>query len=128
MGRLVVVVPLKDGASEKARALLAKGPPFDLEATEFDRHEVYLSEREAIFLFETPGPSATLKLPGEDPSLWKVAATWQPLMAGRPRKALTAYSWRRAKDRGALSFEPTPGQGDSEGGDVFTPATGAGES
>jgi hypothetical protein len=128
VGRLVVVVPLKDGASEKARALLAKGPPFDLEGTEFDRHEVYLSEREAIFLFETPGPSATLKLPGEDPSLWKVAATWQPLMAGKPRKALTAYSWRRAKDRGALSFEPTPGQGDSEGGDVFTPATGAGES
>lgn len=128
MGRLVVVVPLKDGASEKARELLAKGPPFDLEATEFDRHEVYLSEREAIFLFETPGPSATLKLPGEDPSLWKVAATWQPLMAGKPRKALTAYSWRRAKDREAVSFEPTPGPGDSEGGDVFTPAAGAGDS
>ena len=127
MGRLVVVVPLKDGASEKARALLAKGPPFDLEATEFDRHEVYVSEREAVFLFESPGPSATLKLPGEDPSLWKVAAAWQPLMAGKPRKALTAYSWRRAKDRG-VSFEPTPGPGDSEGGDVFTPATEARES
>jgi hypothetical protein len=123
VGRLVVVVPLKEGAAETARSLLAKGPPFDLEATDFDRHEVYVSESEAVFLFETPGPSATLKLPGEDPSLWKVAAAWQPLLAGRPRKAMTAYSWRRAKVRDAVSFEPTPGPGDSEGGDVFTPPT-----
>jgi hypothetical protein len=125
VGRLVVVVPLKAGAAEKARELLAKGPPFDLEASEFDRHEVYVSESEAVFLFETPGPSATLKLPGDDPSLWKVAAAWQPLIADKPRKALTAYSWRRPKDRDAVSFEPTPGPGDSEGGDLYTPATEA---
>jgi hypothetical protein len=123
VGRLVVVVPLKADAAEQARELLAKGPPFELEATEFDRHEVYVSEREAVFLFETPGPSATLKLPGEDPSLRKVAAAWQPLMADKPRKALTAYSWRRAKDQDAVSYEPTPGPGDSDGGDLYTPAT-----
>jgi hypothetical protein len=125
VSRLVVVVPLKEGAAEKARELLAKGPPFDLETTDFDCHEVYVSEREAVFLFETPGPSATLKLPGEDPSLWKVAAAWQPLLANKPRKALTAYSWRLLKDRDALSFEPTPGPGDSEGGDLYTPASEA---
>ena len=112
VSRLVVVVPLKDGAAEKARALLAKGPPFDLEATEFDRHEVYLSEREAVFLFETPGPSATLKLPGEDPSLWKVAAAWQPLHGGQasqgPHRILLAA--REVTGRPFLRADAGPGR------------------
>jgi hypothetical protein len=128
MSRLVVVVPLKDGAHEKARALLAQGPPFDLEATDFDRHEVYLTKREVVFVFESPGSSATLRLPGEDPSVWKAAAAWQQLMAEKPRKAETAYSWARPQNGEAVFFEPTPGPGDSEGGDVFAPGREAPES
>lgn len=124
MSNLVVVVPLKEGAHERARALLAEGPPFDLERTGFDRHEVFLTDREVVFVFEAPGSSATLKLPGEDPSLWRVAAAWQPLMAGRPRKAETAYSWARPDLPEGVSYASTPGVGDSEGGDVFTPGAG----
>lgn len=122
MSKLIVVVPLKDGAYEEARSLLAQGPPFQLEATDFDRHEVYLTEREVVFIFESPQASATLRLPGEDPSLWKAAAAWEKLMAGRPRKAATAYTWARPDICDDLFFEPTPGPGDSEGGDVFAPA------
>lgn len=122
MSRLVVLVPLREGAREKARSLLAQGPPFDLEATDFDRHEVYLTEREVIFAFDSETLPATLHLPGEDPSLWKSAEAWQELMAGKPRKAETAYSWRRPANGEAIFFDPTPGPGDSEGGDVFTPA------
>lgn len=124
MSNLVVVLPLKKDAHERARALLAKGPPFDLERTGFDRHEVFLTDQEVVFVFEAPGSAATLKLPGEDPSLWRVAAAWQPLMAGRPRKAETAYSWARPEQPEGVSYAPTPGAGDSEGGDVFTPDAG----
>jgi hypothetical protein len=122
MSRLVLVVPLKEGAYERARSLLAEGPPFELERTEFDRHEVFLTEREVVFVFESQGPTATLRLPGEDLSLWKAAARWQQLMAEKPRKAETAYAWTRPVDGEAVFFEPTPGPGDSEGGDVFAPS------
>lgn len=121
MGRLVFVLPLKEDAHEKARSLLAHGPPFKLDATDFDRHEVHLTEREVIFVFESPKPSATLRLSGEDPSLWNVAAAWQKLMAGRPRKAETLYAWTRPESCDGVFFEATPGPGDSEGGDVFAP-------
>ena len=52
MSRLVVIVPLREGTLEKARSLLAQGPPFDLEATDFDRHEVYLTDHEVVFVYE----------------------------------------------------------------------------
>ncbi len=93
--RLVVVVPLKEDSHEDARRLLDRGPPIDLESTRFDRHEVYLTRNEVVFVFESPGPAATLEIPGEDPGLWRVAAEWRKLMAGRPRTAETVYAWTR---------------------------------
>lgn len=117
-----MVVPLADGTWEKARALLGQGPPFDLEASEFERHEVYLTQREAIFVFESARPSAAVRLPGEDLSLWKTAAAWQRLIAEKPRKGETAYSWVRSEDGEGVFFGATPGPGDSEGGDVFPPS------
>ena len=57
MSRLVVVVPLADGAKDRARELLDKGPPFDPNATGLERHSVYLTDHEAVFIFETPRDS-----------------------------------------------------------------------
>ena len=121
MSRLVFVVPLKEGTFEQAKSLLAQGPPFDLVATEFDRHEVYLTDREVVFVFESPGPSGTLRLAGEDSSLWQVAAAWTEIMAAKPRKAGVAYVWARPDNGEAVFFEATPGPGDSEGGELFPP-------
>ena len=120
MGRLVVVAPLREGARERALELLSEGPPFELEGTRFDRHDVHLTDREAIFVFEGPGAS-TLELPGEDPALWRAAEAWQECLAGSPRVAKTAFSWERADEPPDVSFAPTPGPGDSEGGDLFSP-------
>ena len=100
MTRLVVVLPLREDAYDEARRLLERGPPIDLEATRFERHEVYLTRREVVFVFETPGLAATLELPGEDRELWRVAAEWRNVMAGRPRTARTVYTWSRADDAG----------------------------
>ena len=124
MSQLVVVVPLKEGAYEQARALLASGPPFDLEQTEFVRHRVHATKQEVVFVFDSPQPGATLRLPGEDVSLWKVASAWQKVMAGRPRRAETLFSWTRGRSREGFAYEPTPGPGDSEGGDVYPPESG----
>jgi hypothetical protein len=94
VSRLVVVVPLKEGARDEARRLLAEGPPFSLAVTRFDRHEVYLTASEAVFVFEAPEEPATLDLRA-DPALWRAAAAWRRVIAGRPRVAETALTWRR---------------------------------
>jgi hypothetical protein len=98
MSRLVVVVPLREGARARARELLDAGPPFELGGTAFDRHDVFLTEREVVFVFEAPGETATLELPADDPKLWKAAAAWRECLAGRPRKAEVAFSWERARE------------------------------
>jgi hypothetical protein len=100
MNRLVVVVPLRENGYEEARRLLEQGPPIDLEATRFERHEVYLTRREVVFVFETPrtAAAAALELPGEDRELWRVAAEWRNVMAGRPRTARTVYAWSRGDE------------------------------
>ena len=94
MSRLVVVLPLKEGARERARSLLEEGPPFELEKTAFDRHEVFLSNHEVVFLFDGPGDRG-LELPAENPVLWRAARAWSKCMAARPRVARTEFSWRR---------------------------------
>lgn len=121
MSRLAVIVPLKPGARGRAEELLREGPPFDLEATQFDRHDVFLTDREVVFLFEGEGPSQTLQLPGEDPAIWKAAEAWRECMAERPRLASTAYSWMRTVAPEGVFFAPTPGPGDSEGGEIYAP-------
>jgi len=95
MSRLVLVVPLREGTAARARELLDEGPPFELGASELERHEVFLTDREAVFLFETAGDEPPLRLQAGDPTLRKAAAAWRECLAGRPRKAETAFSWTR---------------------------------
>lgn len=46
-------------------------------------------------------------------------------MAASPVNAEIIFPWARLGIFEELSFEPTPGPGDSEGGDVFAPAMAA---
>lgn len=96
MQRLVVVVPLAEGAEEQARELLEQGPPFELGETQYVRHEVFLTGSEVVFVFEAGDDEpATLSVRAADPSFWRAAAAWRPLMAGRPRIAETIFVWER---------------------------------
>jgi hypothetical protein len=92
--RVVVVLPLRAGARARVRALLAEGPPFDPEAAGLDRHQVFLSDREAVFLFEAASPSVIGRLAGTA-DLWAAAAAWQDCVAGPARLAEDAWSWTR---------------------------------
>ena len=95
MSRLVVVAPLRPGSRRQVEELLAEGPPFDLEATRFDSHLVFLTDEEAVFVFEGAGDAPTLHLQAEDPALLLAAEAWREHLAGRPRRASTAFSWSR---------------------------------
>jgi hypothetical protein len=78
------------------RELLAAGPPFDLDATRFDRHAVYLTD--AVFVFEAPGePHA--RSSQRRFGLWHAALAWRESVAGRPRIAEKGFTWERAARR-----------------------------
>lgn len=107
--RVVVVLPLKERARDRVRDQLEKGPPFDPAEAGLDRHQVFLTDREAVFVFEAPDSSVMERLVA-DPSLWAAAAAWHDLVAGPPRLAEDAYSWARTGATGSdLSFAATPG-------------------
>ena len=112
---IAVVVPLRPESHEAVRALLLGGPPFDPEQIPgLERHEVLVTAEEAIFIFDSrPGSDALTHI------LSKVAASWRDHLAGPPRLAEEVYSWASGAESDELSFLPTPGPGDSDGGDIF---------
>ena len=93
--RAIVVVPLREGALDRVRELVAHGPPFDPGETGLLRHELLLTPGEAIFVFEAESEEGLrLFLSGLDLS---AAAAWGELVAGPPRLAESAYSWEQSE-------------------------------
>jgi hypothetical protein len=93
--RAAVVLPLFQGSADVVRGLLAEGPPFDLDALGLERHSVYLTDDEVVFVFEWRGEASFESLLAQ-PGLWDVAAAWTALAAGPPRLAESAYTWTRS--------------------------------
>jgi hypothetical protein len=117
---MVVILPLKPGAGASVRRLLRQGPPFDPGAIEgLDRHEVFLTADEAIFVFESELGADALAPLLADPKLWTAAAAWGEHVAGPPRIAEDVFSWSRSEPAEEVSFLATPGPGDSDGGDIY---------
>jgi len=118
--RVVVIVPLKPDAYGSVSRLLKQGPPFDPAAMPgLDRHEVYLTSEEAVFVFESQLGADALAPLLADPKLWEAAAAWREHLAGPPRFADDVFSWNRGEPQEEISFLPTPGPGDSDGGDIY---------
>jgi hypothetical protein len=89
---VAVVVPLKAGSVESARALVREGPPFDL-AVRFERHHVFVSEREAVFVYEGEDVKRAVEQLARVPAVWKAAAAWSECLEGPPRIAEEGYAW-----------------------------------
>jgi hypothetical protein len=116
-----MIVPLIEGAGERARALIASGPPVDPAAWAIEEHEVFVTDSEIAFVFETSDGGILQRVGGGLP-LWVGAPEWREIVAGKPHVAQVGYSWARPEDdTPGLAFKPTPGPGYSEGGDVFAP-------
>jgi hypothetical protein len=94
-GPAVVVVPIRDGMQGRARELIRKGPPFDLERSPLTRHAIYLTDREAIFVFEGADVESFATQIMRSPAAWRAAVAWERCLAGPPRIADEPYSWTR---------------------------------
>jgi len=112
--RLAVVLPLREGSHEAVLGLLAAGPPFDPDALGLDRHQVYLTGSEAVFIFESKLGADALEPLLQDPGMWQSAAAWHDHLSGPPRIAEDVFSWTRPSMRIDPSLLP-PGLRDSDG-------------
>ena len=90
---VAIVVPLRKRVFADAAALIEQGPPFDLAAVGVERHEVLLSEREVIFLFEGVQLHETMQRLVRDRSVWQAASGWARVIAGPPRLAEQRFGW-----------------------------------
>ena len=93
--RVVVVVPLKEDTVEQARALVSAGPPFDPAERGLERHEVFFTDTEAVFLFEGRDAGQVVPRLARDPGAWRAALQWRRLLTGAPRLGGSAYAWAR---------------------------------
>jgi hypothetical protein len=93
--RVVLVVPLDHDAIEAARARLAAGPTFDPAEHGLERHEVFLTDEEAVFVFEGQHANEIVQQLLGDRDVFSAALEWQPLMSAAPRLARSVYAWRR---------------------------------
>jgi hypothetical protein len=91
---IAFVLPLVEGRREVARALIEEEPPFDIDALGLARHEVLLTDNEAVFVFETRGELTTLESILSEEDFWLLVRSWEKIAAGKPRIAEIAYSWR----------------------------------
>lgn len=95
MQRLALVAKLREGAGDRARELVRKGPPFDPGDRGLDRHAVYLTPELVTFIFECDAAETAVEdLIGERIQSETFAA-WTPLLDGPPQLAVEGYYWRR---------------------------------
>ena len=97
MNRLVVVAPLKPGAEARARQLLDEGPPFDLEGSAFDAHEVFVTPEEVVFVFEGHEVEWIVDQLIDEPfhyELHRALEQWREIVDGRPRVARERFGWQ----------------------------------
>lgn len=91
--RVALVLPLRQGAVEKAADLIAEGPPFELADKSLARHEVFLTGKEAIFVFTGADACASIRAILRDQSVWSAAERWSRCLSGRPRLAEAGFAW-----------------------------------
>jgi hypothetical protein len=93
--RVAVVVPIKRGTAEAARQLVEEGPPFEIEHLGLERHHVFLSEREVVFVFDGESATTAVNTLLRSPDVLRAAVRWRRILAGRPRLAEERFDWAR---------------------------------
>jgi hypothetical protein len=92
---VAVVVPIRRGTAESARRLVEEGPPFEVERLRLERHHVFVSEREVVFVFEGDSATAALDALSRSRQVLNEAVRWRGILAGRPRLAEERFGWTR---------------------------------
>ena len=96
-GSFAVVLPLAEGRAEVVREFLTEEPPFDPAQLGLEHHQVFVTDTEAIFVFETKAGLTDLEQLLAEPEFWDVVAAWERCAAGEPKVVAAAYEWSEAR-------------------------------
>ncbi|MBD0291364.1 MAG: hypothetical protein ICV74_08925 [Thermoleophilia bacterium] len=102
MERVAVVAKLKPNCADRARELVEEGPPFDPIALELERHSVFLSEEQAVFVFEGPRVNTLFRMVAEAGTAAGAFARWERILDGIPRLTREVWSWERDRAPAAV--------------------------
>lgn len=103
MERLALVARFDPESREQVKTLLEAGPPFDLEGAGIDRHLVFVSSREAVFVFEGSEVEWEVEELADGffhPELQAALSEWQELLVEEPRLAHEVFAWLRGEPAG----------------------------
>ena len=97
MDRFVLTARLNPDGYQRAQTLLAEHSALGTEDLEeaVDRHVIFLSETEVIFLFEGEGAHESVRALFNDPVRSALIGHWLPLFDGPLHRADEAYVWER---------------------------------
>lgn len=98
MNRLAVVARFAPERRDGVEQLLAAGPPFDLPETGIDKHVVYLTTREAVFVFEGERVEWEVDDLVDDffhPELQATLGEWRRLVEEEPHIGREIFAWQR---------------------------------
>jgi hypothetical protein len=90
---VAVVVPLADGCSDVVREFLQEGPPFDPAGVGLERHQVFLTEREAVFVFDAAEGARMFERILAEPDFWSVVSAWEHCASEEPRLGKAVFEW-----------------------------------
>jgi hypothetical protein len=98
--RFVLTARLRPDGRQRAETLLAEHSALGAEELEtaFDRHAIFLSETQVIFLFEGEGVNEAVRALFNDPVRSTLMTHWLPLFDGPLHRAPEAYFWERRPD------------------------------
>lgn len=91
---VVVTAQIKPGKREQLAAVLAEGPPFDLAAKGFNRHQAFLGEQELVLIFE--GERAVTNVRSLAASLPLSEVTRLGRLVSNPQVLSDGYEWTAA--------------------------------
>lgn len=91
--RLAIVGKLLPGSRERAREIIAAGPPYGLGEAGLLRHHIFLTDDTVVFVFEGPGVEGLVSRIVGDPTSAGSFSVWGPLLAGTPSLAREEFSW-----------------------------------
>jgi hypothetical protein len=92
--KISVIAQIRPGKREQLERLLEQGPPFDLEAEGFERHEVFVGDTDVVFIFTGPGAVTQLERMAASRALFAHVLKMTGLVSA-PRMLNQTFEWHR---------------------------------
>ena len=88
---VVVTAQIRPGRRDALAAILAEGPPFDLAAKGFTRHQAFIGDHELVLVFE--GENAAVDVRSLAASLPLAEMTRLATLVSSPTVLSESYEW-----------------------------------